>query len=90
LAHRFGLSKRQLRLLAKTMGAPSVLVTNTPSADLECLSPQKEDDYVLGVSYDDIYDFLEDKAVSAEVEELLIATYSKTQQKRLPIAMVYG
>jgi len=89
LAPLFGLSKRQVRLLAKTMGAPEALVTKTPTADLECLSPQKEDEQVLGLSYDDIDDFLEGKAVSAEAEQRLIATYIKTQHKRLPIATVY-
>ena len=89
LAPLFGLSKRQVRLLAKTMGAPEALVTKTPTADLECLSPQKEDEQVLGLSYDDIDDFLEGKAVSAEAEHRLMAIYAKTQHKRLPIATVY-
>jgi NAD+ synthase len=44
---------------------------------------------VLGLSYDDIDDFLEGKAVSAETEQRLIAIYTKTQHKRLPIATVY-
>ena len=89
LAPLFGLSKRQVRLLAKTMGAPDSLVNKTPTADLECLSPQKEDEQVLGLSYDDIDDFLEGKAVSAESEQRLIAIYIKTQHKRLPIATLY-
>jgi NAD+ synthase len=89
LAPLFGLSKRQVRLLAKTMGAPDSLVNKTPTADLECLSPQKEDEQVLGLSYDDIDDFLEGKAVSAVSEQRLIAIYTKTQHKRLPIATVY-
>ncbi|MDG1819031.1 MAG: ammonia-dependent NAD(+) synthetase [Porticoccaceae bacterium] len=89
LAPLFGLSKRQVRLLAKTMGAPDTLVYKTPTADLECLMPQKADEQVLGVSYDDIDDFLENKPVSSEAEERLIAIYAKTQHKRLPIATVY-
>ena len=89
LAPLFGLSKRQVRLLAKTMGAPDRLVHKTPTADLECLSPQKEDEHVLGLSYDDIDDFLEGIQVSAEVEHRLLAIYTKTQHKRLPIATVY-
>jgi NAD+ synthase len=44
---------------------------------------------VLGISYDDIDDFLEGKAVSAEAEQRLITIYTKTQHKRLPIATVY-
>jgi NAD+ synthase len=61
LAPLFGLSKRQVRLLAKTMGAPDSITYKTPTADLECLSPQKEDEAVLGLSYDVIDDFLEGK-----------------------------
>jgi len=89
LAPLFGLSKRQVRLLAKTMGAPDSLVNKTPTADLECLSPQKEDEQVLGMSYDDIDNFLEGKEVDADAAARLIAIYIRTQHKRLPIATVY-
>lgn len=89
LAPLFGLSKRQVRLLAETMGAPQSLVHKTPTADLECLSPQKEDEQVLGISYEDIDNFLEGKEVSADAAERLIGIYTKTQHKRLPIATVY-
>ena len=89
LAPLFGLSKRQVRLLAKTMGAPDSLVNKTPTADLECLSPQKEDEQVLGMSYDDIDNFLEGKEVDADAAARLIAIYIRTQHKRLPIATIY-
>ena len=89
LAPLFGLSKRQVRLLAATMGAPESLVNKTPTADLECLSPQKEDEDVLGMSYDDIDNFLEGKEVNAEAAVRLIGIYMKTQHKRMPIATIY-
>lgn len=89
LAPLFGLSKRQVRLLAKTMGAPDSIVNKTPTADLECLSPQKEDEAVLGLPYDVIDDFLEGKEISKENEKHLIEIYNKTQHKRLPIATIY-
>jgi len=89
LAPLFGLSKRQVRLLAKTMGAPDSLTLKTPTADLECLSPQKEDEQVLGMTYDDIDDFLEGRDIDSEVAERLIGIYAKTQHKRLPIATIY-
>jgi len=85
----FGLSKRQVRLLAATMGAPESVVHKTPTADLECLSPQKLDEDVLGMSYDDIDNFLEGKEVEEDAAERLIAIYTRTQHKRLPIATVY-
>ena len=89
LAPLFGLNKRQVRQLAKTLGAPDSIVNKTPTADLECLSPQKEDEAVLGLSYDVIDDFLEGKAISSENEKRLIEIYQKTQHKRLPIATIY-
>lgn len=89
LAPLFGLSKRQVRLLAKTMGAPDSITYKTPTADLECLSPQKEDEAVLGLSYDDIDDFLEGKPVPETSEKRLIEIYDRTRHKRLPIATVY-
>ena len=89
LAPLFGLSKRQVRLLAKTMGAPDSITYKTPTADLECLSPQKKDEDVLGLSYDVIDDFLEGKPVPEDSEKRLIEIYNKTQHKRLPIATVY-
>ena len=89
LAPLFGLSKRQVRLLAQTMGAPQSLVHKTPTADLECLSPQKEDEQVLGISYEAIDDFLEGKEVALEAAQRLIGIYIKTQHKRLPIATLY-
>ena len=89
LAPLFGLSKRQVRQLASTMGAPDSLVFKTPTADLECLSPQKKDEQVLGVSYDNIDNFLEGRDVAADIAERLISIYTKTQHKRLPIATIY-
>ena len=89
LAPLFGLSKRQVRQLAAALGAPAELVDKTPTADLECLAPQKADEQVLGLSYDDIDDFLEGLPVTAAVEEELIAIYQRTQHKRQPIPTLY-
>ncbi|KKO47191.1 NAD synthetase [Arsukibacterium ikkense] len=89
LAPLFGLSKRQVRALAAALGAPQLLVGKTPTADLECLSPQKADEAALGLSYQQIDDFLEGKAVAPEVAERLISIYLKTQHKREPIPTVY-
>ena len=44
LAPLFGLSKRQVRSLAKHMGAPEKVITKAPTADLESLTPQKTDE----------------------------------------------
>ena len=89
LAPLFGLSKRQVRMLAATLGAPDELVNKTPTADLECLTPQKADEQVLGVSYDDLDDFLENKPLAQDKINHIIGIYLKTQHKRQPIPTIY-
>ena len=89
LAPLFGLSKRQVRQLAQHLNAPDVLVHKTPTADLEELAPQKADEAALGLSYDDIDDFLEGRTISAEVEKKLIDIYQRTQHKRQAIPTIY-
>lgn len=90
LAPLFGLSKRQVRQIAQTLGAPEQLVMKTPTADLECNSPLKADEHALGLSYDDIDDFLEGKTVSASIKERIIAIYNRSQHKRLSIPTIYN
>ena len=85
----FGLNKRQVRQLATTMGAPESLVQKTPTADLECLAPQKADEDALGVSYDQLDDYLEGKPVDDGVAKRINAIYNHTQHKRQPIPTVY-
>ena len=89
LAPLFGLSKRQVRQLAAHLGAPQVLVEKTPTADLECLAPQKADEHALGISYDELDDFLEGKSVSEAVVKRIVEVYEKTQHKRQPIPTIY-
>lgn len=85
----FGLNKRQVRALATHLGAPELLVNKAPTADLEELDPGKEDESALGLSYDQIDDFLEGKEVSQEVSDKLVAIFNRTQHKRAPIPTVY-
>ncbi|MCQ8849489.1 NH(3)-dependent NAD(+) synthetase [Alteromonas sp. 76-1] len=89
LAPLFGLSKRQVRQLASHLGAPQTVITKAPTADLETLAPQKADEQALGMTYDQIDDFLEGKSVSAEVDEKLLYIYQRTQHKRVPIPTIY-
>lgn len=89
LAPLFGLSKRQVRQLAAHLGAPEKLVHKTPTADLECLTPQKADEQALGLTYENIDDFLEGKPVAAEISERIIKIYTATQHKRQPIPTLY-
>lgn len=89
LAPLFGLSKRQVRQVANFLGAPQILVEKTPTADLECLSPQKADEQALGLTYDELDDFLEGKQVCRETVNRIIAIYDKTRHKREPIPTIY-
>ena len=89
LAPLFGLSKRQVRMLAKHLGAPSILVDKAPTADLEDLEPGKTDEDALGISYDQLDDFLEGKEVSTQIRDHIISIYQKTHHKRQPIPTIY-
>lgn len=89
LAPLFGLSKRQVRMLAKHLGAPNILVEKAPTADLEDLEPGKTDEDALGISYDQLDDFLEGKDVSSQISDHILNIYKKTQHKRAPIPTIY-
>lgn len=89
LAPLFGLNKRQVRQIAAYLGAPSHLISKAPTADLESLTPQKSDEQALGMSYDQIDDFLEGKPVDPEIVKRLVDIFEKTQHKRVPIPTIY-
>ena len=89
LAPLFGLSKRQVRQIAKALGAPLEIIEKVPTADLECLTPSKSDEDALGISYDNLDDFLEGKSVSDEIKARIIEIYTKTQHKRQAILTIY-
>jgi len=89
LAPLFGLNKRQVRQVAEFLGAPRNIIYKAPTADLETLVPQKSDEKALGMSYDQIDDFLEGKVVADNIAEKLVAIFEKTQHKRVPIPTIY-
>ncbi|MBH0061563.1 ammonia-dependent NAD(+) synthetase [Pseudoalteromonas sp. NZS71] len=89
LAPLFGLSKRQVRALATALGAPALLVDKAPTADLESDRPGLTDEEALGLSYEQIDDFLEGKSVSKDIEQKLVSIYMRTQHKRQPIPTIY-
>ena len=89
LAPLFGLSKRQVRQVAEHLGAPANVIHKAPTADLESLSPQKADEQALGLTYEQIDDFLEGKDVHPDVAEKLLYIYQRTQHKRVPIPTIY-
>jgi len=85
----FGLNKRQVRQVAKRLGAPEKIITKTPTADLESLAPAKADEAALGLSYDQIDDFLEGRQIEEGAAKRLIHIFLTTAHKRQPIASVY-
>lgn len=85
----FGLNKRQVRAVAAYLGAPDILVNKKPTADLECDKPQLADEDALGLSYNQIDDFLEGRVVDSAVSDKLIGIYQRTQHKRQPIPTIY-
>lgn len=85
-----GLNKRQVRLVAKELGAPEKLYKKAPTADLEELNPQKLDDEGFGFEYDKLDDFLEGKEVDTATELKIITQYEITRHKRDPIVGFKG
>lgn len=89
LAPLFGLNKRQVRAVAAKLGAPEHLVTKTPTADLEDDNPQQPDEESLGVTYDQIDDFLEGKVIDADAAANLERRYAITEHKRQGPVTIY-
>ncbi|MEV5427981.1 ammonia-dependent NAD(+) synthetase [Streptomyces sp. NPDC052701] len=82
-----GLTKRRVRAVARELGAPDALVHKTPTADLETLNPGRPDEEALGVTYDEIDDFLEGEPVDERAFTAIVQRYRLTAHKRqLPIA----
>lgn len=80
------LNKRQGRAILEYLQAPEHLYVKVPTADLEENRPGLADEVALGVTYQDIDDYLEGKDVATEAAEKIENWYLKTQHKReLPI-----
>jgi NAD+ synthase len=84
-----GLTKRRVRAIAEHMGAPRELVFKVPTADLESDAPLRPDEDVYGVTYDNIDDFLEGKAIAEPARKRILKTYWASAHKRaLPVAPI--
>lgn len=83
-----GLSKRQGKVLLKELGADERLYLKTPTADLLDQKPGQADETELGITYDELDDYLEGKSVSKEVADKIEKRYLMTEHKRqLPTTM---
>ncbi|MGJ5644584.1 ammonia-dependent NAD(+) synthetase [Latilactobacillus curvatus] len=84
----FRLNKRQGKAMLAELGAPKHLYEKVPTADLEEGRPALPDELALGVTYDQIDDYLEGRQVSEEAATKIENWYKKTAHKRhLPITI---
>lgn len=80
------LDKRQGRAMLELLNAPEHLYKKVPTADLEEDRPALPDEVALGVTYNDIDDYLEGKEVANNVAEKIENWFLKTEHKRhMPI-----
>ena len=84
----YRLNKRQGKQLLAALGADPALYEKVPTADLEEEKPGIADEVALGVTYNEIDDYLEGKSVSAQAQETIESWWHKGQHKRhLPITI---
>ncbi|MBS4750660.1 ammonia-dependent NAD(+) synthetase [Granulicatella sp. zg-ZJ] len=76
------LNKRQGRQLLQYLQADEALYLKIPTADLEEDKPLLPDEVALGVTYEDIDDYLEGKTISEEAAEKIEYWYIRSQHKR--------
>ncbi|HTN59024.1 MAG TPA: ammonia-dependent NAD(+) synthetase [Protaetiibacter sp.] len=77
-----GLTKRQGRALLVQLGAPVRLYEKAPTADLLDSKPGQTDEAELGLSYEQIDDYLEGRDIDDAAAAALEARYRATAHKR--------
>lgn len=75
------MNKRQGRQLLVFLHAPKHLYEKVPTADLEDDKPQLPDEEALGVTYNDIDDYLEGKGVSEAARQTIERHYIRNAHK---------
>lgn len=84
----FRLDKRQGKAMLAELKAPKYLYEKIPTADLEEDRPALPDELALGVTYNQIDDYLEGREVAEEAATKIEKWYQKTAHKRhLPITV---
>jgi NAD+ synthase len=78
----FGLAKRQGKLLLQALGCPAHLYMKKPTADLEDLKPGLPDEEALGLTYEQLDDYLEGKPLTTDASQRIEARYAATAHKR--------
>ncbi|WP_312817413.1 ammonia-dependent NAD(+) synthetase [Atlantibacter subterraneus] len=85
----FRLNKRQGKQLLRELGCPEHLYTKLPTADLEDDRPSLPDEVALGVTYENIDDYLEGKTLDESISKTIEGWYLKTEHKRRPPITVF-
>jgi NAD+ synthetase len=85
----YRLNKRQGKQLLAALGCPEHLYKKAPTADLEDDRPSLPDEVALGVTYENIDDYLEGKTVAPELAKIIEGWYVKTEHKRRPPITVF-
>ncbi|MGT2715492.1 ammonia-dependent NAD(+) synthetase [Streptococcus respiraculi] len=84
----FRLNKRQGKALLAELGADKALYEKVPTADLEEDKPGLADEVALGVTYENIDDYLEGKNIDSQAQTIIENWWKKTEHKRhLPISI---
>lgn len=84
----FGLNKRQGKKLLKHLNCPEHLYNKKPTADLEEDKPALPDEEALGITYNEIDDYLEGKEISTKSKDKLEAYYIRSIHKRsMPVTL---
>ncbi|ASW51379.2 TPA: ammonia-dependent NAD(+) synthetase [Streptococcus suis] len=84
----FRLNKRQGKQLLAELGADEKLYLKVPTADLEEDKPGLADEVALGVTYNQIDDYLEGKIIDPQAQTIIEGWWNKTAHKRhLPITI---
>jgi NAD+ synthase len=84
----FRLNKRQGKQLLKELNCPEHLYLKLPTADLEEDRPAIPDEVALGITYEQIDDYLEGKEIPDDARENLEGYYLRSQHKRhVPITI---
>lgn len=84
----YRLNKRQGKQLLAYLGAEPALYEKIPTADLEEDKPGLADEVALGVTYQEIDDYLEGNTISQQAQETIESWWYKGEHKRhLPITV---
>ncbi|MDO5649396.1 MAG: ammonia-dependent NAD(+) synthetase [Gallicola sp.] len=82
------LNKRQGKALLKELNCPKELYEKIPTADLEEEKPMIADETALGITYEEIDDYLEGKEIPEESRKKLEAYYKNSEHKRqMPVTL---